>query len=207
MKKENIWIIVLVILLALAVIALFVTNKASNDVLLQPTDTESSIVINREVNVDTLAVQGGIIFEPILAENRDFLDQNATGNHNGIDETDYIISLGSTSTVGVVICMSADGVLTDDLQGDIPISPTAAVGDEKWSSELDVNNYNNPAGPPAEFSFSTSPQEDETLLPDAIDGTYVSYRFWLDVDQGFIPGNYNNTIRFNIYDEDTFPGC
>jgi hypothetical protein len=149
-----------------------VSNTSSNATI------EKSVAISRSNNLTD-----GIPFGIVTAGN----NRNATGNWNSTNNTQYWISLDSTTNVPVDLCILANDTLKS---GSFTIANTNYHYSNSTTNNVTLPTY------PAAVDITTS----YVHAADDVDMTgstyYVYFRFSLDVPAGTHGGTYSNTISF-----------
>jgi hypothetical protein len=182
-------------LLALAVGSLSLTHLAlSGDVLSEEETTSSSATITKQVAISKSAnLTTGILFGSLDPNSN---ANNATGNFNSSSQTQFWLTIDSTTNTPLDICTKDSAALTNGGQ----TIPNAGY---KWNSTT-TNDAVNPYIFGTMFAMTTNYNTANKIADSQTSGTYY-LRFTLDVPAGQAAGAYSNTVYFKAADDST--GC
>ena len=186
------------IILILIAISFFLWEPSfSADVTIDTENTTSNVTIEKNVAIsrsNNLTV--GILFGTVTVGSN---DNNATGDFNSTEHSQYWIQIDSTTNVPVDVCIQANDTMRS---GTYQIALTGYT----WSNS--TTNVNSTEGTLAPISPSTTAitQSWAKTIEDA-GGTgstvYNYYRFHLDISSGTYAGTYTNEIQFKATENTT----
>jgi hypothetical protein len=196
MKEKNFNKGAIKIALCLAIVLCFLISIYLVPIAKMQSDEEftySTANITKQVAISKSAnLTAGIIFGTVTVGS---VNNNATGNFNSTGQTQYWITIDSTTNVDIDLCIKVDQPLTS---GSYIIPNT----NYHYSFNDTTNDWTSPTYPPT-ISITTS--YTKTIEDKWIGGVSqnVYFRFTLDVPSDTHAGDYSNIVYFKAVDNTT----
>jgi len=182
----------LLILMFIGVSFFLWQSSFSADVTTATSNTTSNATIEKNVAISrSTNLTAGVLFGIVTAGN----NRNGTGNFNSTNNTQYWITIDSTTNVPIDLCIMANDTLRSG-------SFTIANTNYHYSWNRTYNNGTVPTYP-ASTDITTSYVTTEGDIDMTGSSADVYFRFSLDIPAGTHGGTYTNEVSFKATENTT----
>ena len=161
----------------------------------QTKNVTSNVTIAKQIAISrSTNLTAGILFGTVTIGSN---NNNATGNFNSTGHTQFWITIDSTTTVPIDLCIRANDSMRSGSYS-IPLT------NYHWSYNTTTNNQTYPTYP-ATTDMTTTFDYVDNMNDTWNQGTtvYCYFRFNLDIPSGQVAGTYTNEISFKATENTT----